>query len=95
MRKSFDGLAALAESMIRSQPSTRQLFIFSNRRRTIIKILGWDTDGFAIWMKKLSAGTFRFPNAGTESILVDRTMLMQILDGIDVIDSRKRKRYSG
>ncbi len=34
------------------------VFIFINKRRDKIKLLMWDSNGFAIWYKELEKGTF-------------------------------------
>ena len=36
-------------------PQTGHLFVFLNKPDTLIKILYWDGEGFAIWFKKLEA----------------------------------------
>lgn len=51
-RKGFDGLSAIVEHEWRSNPFSGDLFVFSNRRRTLLKLLYWDRDGYAIWYKK-------------------------------------------
>ena len=52
MRKSFDGLAALASGSLARDPLSGHLFVFVNKRRDRIKILYWDRDGLAVWAKK-------------------------------------------
>ena len=44
MRKSFDGLSALVEAAFPAELLTGSLFLFLNRRRSLIKILSWDGD---------------------------------------------------
>ncbi len=65
MRRSFDGLSMLAEHVIGCNPYAGHLLVFSNRRTDRVKILYWDRDGWAIWYKRLEAGTFQFPFAET------------------------------
>ncbi len=47
MRKSFDGLFALVETVIGEDPFSGHLFLFRNRKRDRVKLLYWDTDGLA------------------------------------------------
>ena len=48
MRKSFDGLCALAQSVLQQDPFSGHLFVFLGRRRDKMKILYWDRSGFCL-----------------------------------------------
>jgi len=58
MRKSFDGLSALACHGMGLDPLSGQLFVFVNRRATQIKVLYFDRSGWCLWGKRLEAGRF-------------------------------------
>lgn len=58
MRKSFDGLYALARHGVGQDPLSGHLFVFINRRATQMKVLYWDRSGFCIWAKRLESGRF-------------------------------------
>ncbi len=94
MRKGFDGLSAIVEHGWNTSPLSGDLFVFSNRRQTLLKLLYWDSDGYAIWHKRLERGTFRIPPPTTEGrIELTAAKLAMILEGIDIQHTRKRKRY--
>jgi transposase len=96
MRKSFDGLIAIVRSELADDPLAGHLFVFINRNHTLMKILYWDGDGFAIWFKRLESGTFRLPvvTHDTKSIEITRSGLSMILEGIDLSRLPKQKRFS-
>jgi transposase len=94
MRKGFDGLSAIVEHGWGASPLSGDLFVFANRRQTLLKLLYWDTDGYAIWYKRLECGTFRIPRPTAEGrIELTAATLAMILEGIDIKNTRKRKRY--
>jgi len=100
MRKSFDGLAALAVDVVRQEPLSGHLFVFRNRREDRIKVLYWDRTGFCLFYKRLEQGTFRFPGRVTTTAAeavsageIDAAELALILEGIDLNDAVRRKRY--
>jgi transposase len=96
MRKSFDGLIAIVRSELADDPLGGHLFVFINRTQTLMKILYWDGDGFAIWFKRLETGTFRLPahRNDTPAIEITRSGLALILEGIDFSRLPKQKRFS-
>lgn len=94
MRKGFDGLAQLVREVIAQDPLSGHLFVFRNRRRDRVKILYWDRDGFAIGMKRLEKGTFRFPEAKEGRIEVTPAEMAAVLEGIDLSGARRLPRFT-
>jgi transposase len=95
MQFSFDTLMGLAQEIFDQDPLSGHLFLFFNRRRDRIKILYWDVDGFCIWYKRLEVGAFQLPVAteGDQGIELDRRQLSQLLEGLDLRNGRRRRRY--
>ncbi len=52
MRKGFCGLSGLVKEHFKVDLFSGHLFVFFNRRRDYVKILGWDNDGLSIWSKR-------------------------------------------
>jgi transposase len=98
MRKSFDGLAAIVKNSFSKNPLDGTLFVFINRVADRLKILYWDRDGYALWYKRLEAGRFRIPlsltTEGEPVALVSAAQLAMILEGIEPIVVKQRKRFS-
>jgi len=55
LRRSIDGLALLVAAQLELDPLSGHLFVFCNRRRTIVKVLYWDRNGFCLWQNHLSS----------------------------------------
>jgi transposase len=96
LRKSFDGLAQMVREFLGADPLSGHLFVFRNKRGDRVKLLYWDSDGLAIWYKRLEEGNFRFPalkddGHGVEIRAADLSM---ILDGVDLDSVKRQKRYS-
>jgi transposase len=95
MRRSFDGLIRMAEEHLGQDPLGGGLYVFINRRRDRVKLLYFDTDGPAIWYKRLEAGTFQLPAVEPDAsgVTLESTELTLLLGGIDLESVRRRKRY--
>jgi len=96
MRKSFDGLRGIIRTAMHLDPLSGGLFLFKNKRGDRIKVVYWDSDGFALWYKVLQRGTFQFPdlqNFSSAGIEIDASTLRLILDGIDLSSIRRQQRY--
>jgi transposase len=93
LRKGYDGLARLARDVVEQDPLSGHLFVFANRKRDRIKILYWDRDGYAVWMKRLERGNFRRPTPASDHVEWTAVELAAVLGGIDLKATRKRPRY--
>ncbi len=92
MRKSFDGLSGCVEQIVGQDPLNGHLFVFFNRRHTMVKMLMWDRSGFCLYSKRLEQGTFAFKK-DFANYEIEIAELFLILEGIDLEKSRRRKRY--
>jgi transposase len=75
------------------------VFVFRSRRGDRVKILYWDTDGYALWCKRLERGTVKLPTVdpdhapGPYRVEMSADDLGLILRGIDPAEVRRQARY--
>ena len=94
MRKGFSGLSGLVRKHIPHDLMSGDVFIFINKRRDKIKLLMWDSNGFAIWYKELEKGTFGSLEMGKNtSVELVWSDLVMLLEGIEISSIKRRKRY--
>ncbi len=93
MRRSFDGLSAMAKNLMAEDPLCGHFFVFVNRRQTQIKILYFDRSGYCLWAKRLEAGRFNYNAAAGEKQPLSLTELKLMIEGIELKNTRQRKRY--
>ena len=95
MRKGFDSLSGIISASIEHDPLSANVFIFINRRRTQLKLLHWEGDGFAVYYKRLEKGTFERPLATANELFVciEVIELQKIFKGISSRSKRQRVRY--
>lgn len=91
MRKGFDGLSGLIRDSLQKNPLSGDVFIFFNKRRSQVKLLLWERDGFSIYHKRLEGGTYELPSTPSMELRSDELML--ILQGISLKSVRRRKRF--
>ena len=91
MRKSFDGLCGLVLDQMKRVPSSGEVFVFLNRSRTHLKLLHWEYGGFVLYYKRLERGSFLAPRSASGEVSYSDLVLM--IEGIEVLEKRQRKRY--
>jgi transposase len=89
LRKGFEGLSYVVETYFQEQITSGAYFVFLNKARNRMKILYWDVDGLAIWLKRLEKG--RFVKGSQHEALLDRREFLMLLEG--VTPKRLQKRF--
>src|SRR5450432_2740362 len=94
-RNRFDGLHALVRDHLQLDAFAGHLYLFANKRRDRLKLLYWDRSGFAIWAKRLEAGTFAIPSGEPDAKRFEITVeeLGALLSGINLEQANRRKRF--
>lgn len=59
-RKGIDGLVGVCRQLLEKDPFSGSMFVFRNKRRTTLKILIYDGQGFWLFVKRLSQGRFKW-----------------------------------
>lgn len=96
LRRSIDGLALLVAAQWELDPLSGHWFVFCNRRRTTVKVLYWDRNGFCLWQKRLEKEFFRWPHAATDAVEVGMRELTWLLEGLHLEQkaAHKELKYS-
>lgn len=87
-RKNINGLSALVEHELRLDPFAHAVYVFGNRRKDRIKILGWSRNGFWLLQKRLENARFVWPSEDAVVIELTVQQLHWLLDGIDLAAMR-------
>lgn len=96
MRKSFNGLAAIAGALHPDGLKEGALFVFTNKRRNRFKALYYDRTGVCVLAKRLEVGTFSWPSAsksGQQDLTLNPEALHLLFDGVDLRDGSLRPWY--
>jgi len=93
MRKSYHGLSAMVRQILQEDPLTGALYIFINRRRTMLKALYFESDGYCIWSKRLERGQFQVRFGPRVKQSLQRSDWQCIIEGIDLRSVRRLKRF--
>ena len=67
-RKGIDSLCATCRRILRDDPFSGHIFVFRNRKKTAIKLLAYDGQGFWLFHKRLSKGQFNWWPQGSDAI---------------------------
>jgi transposase len=89
MRKGFEGLSAIVDTAFNGELTSGAYFVFLNRQRNLMKVLYWDSDGLAIWQKRLEKG--HFAKSRHQNVTLERREFLMLLEGIT--PRRLQKRY--
>jgi transposase len=83
-RKGIDGLARECKGVLGKDAFSGAVFVFRNRRRSAVKILVYDGQGFWLCMKRLSQGRFHhWPSGGRPATTLEAHELQVLLSGGD------------
>lgn len=96
LRKSFDGLMNHVRCVLGRDPLSGHVFVFVNRRKTMVKLLVWTRGGFTIVHKRLERGHFVFSrqvHSDARSIQIEEHELALLLEGIDVQKAHRSQRW--
>lgn len=96
MRKGCYGLCGIVQNELKKNILLGDVFVFINKRHNQIKLLQWDSDGFALYEKRLEKGTFERPGKaqGSTAVLLTNLQLQHILHGIVLKSVQHKKRYA-
>ncbi len=81
-RCGIDGLAAVCQQRLSSNPRSGSIFVFINRNKTMIRALTYENNGFWLMTKRLSKGKFRgWPRDNDVVQPMAAAQLRQLLNG--------------
>ena len=85
MHLSFDRLAGLVTEWMGRSAREPALYVFLNRRRSLLKALFFDGTGYCVFYKRLDRGRFQLPKPLDEGRVVEMSEaeLEQLLDGLE------------
>lgn len=92
MRFGINSLSGLVRNKLGFDPMNGDVFVFLGKRSNQVRILQWDGDGFALYIKKLEKGTFERPILSGNSITGSQLSLL--LQGVRLGSVSYRKRYT-
>lgn len=91
MRFGIYSLAGLVRNELDQDPLSGDIFVFIGKRGNQVRLLQWDRDGFALYIKRLEQGTFEWP-MGDEPAITSHQLTL-LMEGVMLKTVRLRKRH--
>ena len=93
-RKGHDGLAVLAQSVLKEDPFSGTVFVFRAKRADRLKILFWDGSGLVMAYKRLEETGFTWPLVRDGVMTLSRAQFEVLFAGLDwrrvrAVDARR------
>lgn len=92
MRKSVEGCMGIVSEVYHLDPFSSSLFLFCNKKRTTMKALHFDVNGFELLTKKLMDGKFQWPKTQEEAKLITKQELRWLLEGLSIEQKKAFKK---
>jgi len=78
-RKGIDAIARLCHAQLKLDPLSGHYFVFRNKRKTDIKLLYYDSQGFCLLQKRLSSGRFKHWPLSSTALITLTPAQLQVL----------------
>ena len=82
-RKGMDGLAALVQEELKTDPYSGVIYVFRAKRADRVKLLFWDGSGVCLFAKRLEEGKFRWPKIEDGVMRLSPAQLAALVEGLD------------
>lgn len=84
MRKSIDGLSIIVVSQFNLNVLDHSLFIFTNKNRTRIKMLYYESNGFWLFTRRLEHGRFKIKEMDESGVYtITSSQLNWLIEGLE------------
>ena len=83
MRTGADGLSLHVQQVLGRAPCDGTTYVFSNRRRTRLKLVCWDGTGVWMCVRRLHRGEFTWPQADEASWQISAKQWQWLVAGVD------------
>jgi transposase len=91
LRRGFSLYTLIEHQLGCSRPLGGDVYVFTNRRRDLVKLFWFAEGGMHVLAKRLQTGTFRWPEAGEQTVPLTSAELQLLLNGIDLRQTRSRR----
>ncbi len=94
-RKAINGLSVIVQDEMGLSPFDPSIFVFCNKRRSQLKVLYWDSTGFALWQKRLEQEKFKWPSKQlADTLEIDNEQWRWLLRGFDIGKIKPHKKLT-
>ncbi|WP_281910048.1 IS66 family insertion sequence element accessory protein TnpB [Massilia varians] len=83
MRTGVDGLSLHVQQALGRAPCDGTAYVFSNRRRTRLKVVSWDGTGVWMCLRRLHRGQFVWPEPGDKCWQLSAEQWQWLVMGVD------------
>lgn len=83
MRAGVERLSLLVQQVLGRAPCDGTAYVFSNRRRTRLKVVCWDGNGVWLCLRRLHRGHFTWPEPGAASWQLSAEQWQWLTSGVD------------